>query len=44
LLAISAGLLGKNVAVVSGNPALASIGGQEFPAYDLTIRMQSQNL
>lgn len=44
LLAISANLLEKNVAVVSGNPALASIGGQEFPAYDLTIRMQAQNL
>jgi hypothetical protein len=44
LLSISAALLGKNVAVVSGNPALASIGGQEFPAYDLTIRMHAQNL
>jgi len=44
LLAISASLLDKNVAVVSGNPALASVGGQEFPAYDLTIRMQSQNV
>ena len=44
LLAISAALLGKNVAVNSGTPALASIGGQEFPAYDLSIRMQAQNL
>lgn len=44
LLAISAELLGKNVAVNSGTPALASIGGQEFPAYDLSIRMQAQNV
>jgi hypothetical protein len=44
LLAISASLLGKNVGVNSGTPALASIGGQEFPAYDISIRMQAQNL
>lgn len=44
LLSISASLLEKNVAVISGNPALAAIGGQEFPAYDLTIRMQAQSV
>ncbi len=44
LLAISAALLDKNVAVVDGRPSLASIGGQEFPAYDLTIRMQAQSV
>ena len=44
LLAISAALLEKNVTVTSGNPALASIGGQEFPAYDLTVVMQAQNV
>lgn len=44
LLAISAALLGKNVAVKSGRPALAQIGGQEFPAYDLQIDMQAQNI
>ena len=44
LLAISAALLDKNVAVTTGRPGLASIGGQDFPAYDLNIDLQAQNI
>ncbi len=44
LLAIAAALLDKNVAVTDGRPALASIGGQEFPAYDLQISLQAAYL
>jgi hypothetical protein len=35
-------VLGKNVAVTSGRPTIAIIGGAEMPAYDLTIEMQAQ--
>ena len=42
LLAISAQLLAKNVAVTEGRPSVANIGGTEQPAYSLTIQMQAQ--
>ena len=42
VLNMSASLLSKNVAVKSGRPGYLPIGGQTFPAYDLTIEMQSQ--
>ena len=41
-LSVAAQLLGKNVAVTSGNPTTVNIGGQEFPAYELTISEQAQ--
>lgn len=42
ILAIVAKVLAKNVAVKSGQPTVTSIGGQEYPSYDLTISMQAQ--
>jgi hypothetical protein len=42
ILAICAKLLAKNVAVMDGRPVSIQIGGQEFPAYDLTIPLQAQ--
>jgi len=42
ILAICAKLLEKNVAVMDGRPVSIQIGGQEFPAYDLTIPLQAQ--
>lgn len=42
LLELAAKLLAKNVAVTSGRPTTMQIGGGEYPAYDLTIRMQAQ--
>lgn len=41
-LSIVAKLLAKNVAVLSGNPGVAIVGGTEQPCYNLTIRMQAQ--
>jgi hypothetical protein len=42
ILGIVAKVLAKNVAVKSGQPAVVSIGGQDYPAYDLLISMQAQ--
>ncbi len=42
ILAICADLMAKNVAVTDGRPVSVVIGGQEFPAYDLTIPLQAQ--
>lgn len=42
ILAICAQLMAKNVAVTDGRPVSVVIGGQEFPAYDLTIPLQAQ--
>jgi hypothetical protein len=42
ILSICAELMAKNVAVTDGRPVSVVIGGQEFPAYDLTIPLQSQ--
>lgn len=42
ILAIVAKVLAKNVAVKSGQPTVTSIGGQDYPSYDLTISMQAQ--
>lgn len=42
ILGIVAKVLAKNVAVKSGQPTVTSIGGQEYPSYDLTISMQAQ--
>jgi hypothetical protein len=39
---MAAKVLGKNVAVTSGRPTIAIIGGSELAAYDLTIEMQAQ--
>ena len=32
----------KGLAVTAGQPSLAIIGGQELPAYDLTVRIASK--
>ena len=42
LMHLASLVLGKNVAVTSGRPTIAIIGGAEMPAYDLTIEMQAQ--
>jgi hypothetical protein len=42
LLQIASKLLAKNVAVKSGSPVFVSIGGAEYPAYDLVISLQAQ--
>jgi len=42
ILQIVSNVLAKNVAVKSGNPSVTSIGGQDYPSYDLLISMQAQ--
>ena len=42
ILGIVAKVLAKNVAVKSGSPVIVSIGGADYPAYDLLISMQAQ--
>jgi hypothetical protein len=42
ILSIAAQLLAKKVAVTGGRPNLLSIGGQDFPCYDLDISLQAQ--
>jgi hypothetical protein len=41
-LQIASKLLAKNVAVKSGNPTAVSIGGADYPAYDIVISVQAQ--
>jgi hypothetical protein len=42
ILSICAQLLAKNVAITDGRPVSVIIGGQEFPAYDVSIPIQAQ--
>jgi len=42
ILSICAALMAKDVAVTDGRPVSVVIGGQEFPAYDLSIPIQAQ--
>jgi hypothetical protein len=42
ILQIASKVLAKNVAVKSGQPSVTSIGGQDYPSYDLLISMQAQ--
>jgi hypothetical protein len=42
ILQITSKVLAKNVAVKSGRPIVVSIGGADYPAYDLLISMQAQ--
>jgi len=42
ILSICAELVDKKVAVMDGRPVSVVIGGQEFPAYELTIPLQAQ--
>ena len=42
ILGIAAAVLAKNVAVKSGQPSVTSIGGQDYPSYELIISMQAQ--
>ena len=42
ILQIASKLLAKNVAVKSGAPTVVSIGGADYPAYDLLVSMQAQ--
>lgn len=32
-------ILGSNIAVVSGTPSIATVGSQDLPAYDLTVKL-----
>lgn len=41
-LQIAAALMGLKIAVMSGRPASADIGGAETPAYSLTMVIQAQ--
>ena len=42
ILSITAAMLAKRVAVTAGSPGFISIGGQDFPCYDLDISLQAQ--
>lgn len=42
ILAIVGQVLAANVAVTDGQPATFSTGGQDYAAYDLTIKMKVQ--
>lgn len=42
LLQIASKLLAKNVAVKQGSPSVVSIGGADYPAYDLLVSVQAQ--
>ena len=42
ILSITAQMLAKKVAVTAGRPSFISIGGQDFPCYDLDISLQAQ--
>ena len=42
ILSITAQMLAKKVAVTAGRPGFISIGGQDFPCYDLDISLQAQ--
>lgn len=42
LLQIASKLLAKNIAVKQGQPTAVSIGGAEYPAYDLLVSLQAQ--
>jgi hypothetical protein len=35
-------LLQANLGITDGRPTVAIIGGAEYPAYDVTVNMQSQ--
>ena len=42
ILNITAKLLAKQVGVTVGRPGFITIGGQDFPCYDLDINLQAQ--
>ena len=42
ILSISADLLAKNVAVTAGRPATLTVGGVDYPCYDVDISLQAQ--
>jgi len=42
ILSIAARMLAKKVAVTAGRPGFVTIGGQDFPCYDLDIFLQAQ--
>ena len=42
ILSIAAEMLAKQVAVTGGRPNMISIGGQDFPCYDIDISLQAQ--
>jgi hypothetical protein len=42
ILSITAKMLAKKVAVTAGRPGFITIGGQDFPCYDLDISLQAQ--
>lgn len=42
LLNLASKVLGANIGVTDGRPTEALVGGVAYPAYDITITMQSQ--
>lgn len=42
LLNMMSKLLAANLGITDGRPTVAIIGGAEYPAYDVTVNMQSQ--
>jgi hypothetical protein len=42
LLNMMSKLLAANLGITDGRPTIAIIGGAEYPAYDVTVNMQSQ--
>jgi hypothetical protein len=43
LLSFTANLVALNVAVMSAQPKVVTVGGQEFAGFELTIPLQAQN-
>lgn len=43
LLNLTAALITKNIAVMSAQPKVVTVGGQEFAGYEVIIPLQAQN-
>lgn len=43
LLNLTAALITKNIAVMSAQPKVVTLGGQEFAGYEVIIPLQAQN-
>jgi hypothetical protein len=39
ILGVADQILGSDIAVISGQPSIATIGSQDLPCYDLTIKL-----
>ena len=43
ILQIASLVVGSNVVAMTGRPSTLEVGGQEFPAYDLTVGVQARS-